>query len=277
MSIWAAAPHFGSRGRSRWTASTTSFLAGRGRGAQSASGDYLDLAQAAVRASQGSVTDTTGDLARAKEAVNEAYLTVCGDGFPYDFLEREGTWTTTAGSDVYTYASIATGMSITGASIREILMLTNDTFGGVTLESMDWQQLEGFSYSSQEAQEGQGTPIAWAKWASRIRLYPNPDQVYTIGAYAILAPAAMSADADLPLIPAAFSKRVIVPYAAALLLEQEGGAEAGADYERRMARHREALRDLRTAHGTAKRPTFNVVGPAAFDHLPGSGAEWGFW
>lgn len=244
-----------------------------------ATGDFLDLAQAAVRAAQGDTTDTTGDLARAKAAINEAHQTVCGDGYPYDFLEREGQWTTTAGSDVYTYASIATAMGVSGASIREIHMLTNDTngFGGAALNSVSWEQLEAMSYSSQESSEGTGTPVIWAKWASRIRLYPAPEQVYTLGTYCLLAPAEMTLDADVPLIPASFSRRVLVPYAAALLLEQEGGSEAGADYERRMNRHREAVRDLRVAHATAKRPTFNVVTPTAFDHLPGSGLEWGYW
>lgn len=239
-----------------------------------ATGDFLDLAQAAVRAAQGDTTDTTGDLARAKAAINEAHQTVCGDGYPYDFLEQEGQWTTTAGSDTYTYSSIASAMSITAGTIREIHMLTNDTYGGVRLHSMDWQQLEQMSYSSQEPGEGEGTPVAWAKWGTRIRLYPNPEQVYTIGTFCYLNPAEMTADDDMPLIPISFSRRILVPYAAALLLEQEGGGEAAADYERRMDRFREGVRALREAHATAKRPTMNLVAPGAFDD-PGS--HWGYW
>lgn len=241
-----------------------------------ATGDLADLAASAIRAAQGDDTDAT-QITRAKAAVNEAHQTVCGDGYPYDFLEREGQWTTTGGSDVYTYASIATAISLTGATIREVLMLTNDTAGGFPLGSMDWQQLETKSRTTQESGEGQGTPFEWAKWKSQVRLYPKPDKSYTMGTFCIVSPNEMTLDADLPLIPASFSKRVLVPYAAALLLEQEGGAEAAGDYERRMSRFREALRDLRTAHGTAKMPTFNVVGPGAFDHHPGSGADWGVW
>lgn len=240
-----------------------------------ASGDFLDLATAAVRSAQGDPTDTAGDLARGKAAVNEAYLATCGDSFPYDFLEREGQWTTTAGSDVYSYSSIATAMSLSSMSIREIHMLTNDTYGGVPLISMDWQQLETISASTQESGEGDGTPTAWAKWDSRLRLYPEPDQTYTIGTYCLVTPAEMTADADTPLIPLAFRHRLLVPYASAILLEQEGGTEV--ETERRMSRWREGLRALREAHGTAKRPTFNVVGAGAFDHLPGSGSDWAVW
>lgn len=215
---------------------------------------------------------------QAKAKVNEAYLTICHDGMPWDFLEKEGQWDTVAGSDKYTYASIATGMSISGASIREILTMTNDT-DGIVLTSMGWSDLEKVAASTQETGEGTGSPIIWTKWGSQgaptVRLYPNPDAVYTMGAICQLTPAEMTSNTDTPLIPLAWRHRVIVPYAAAMLLEQEGGAEAGADYDRRMARFQDAYRQMRVALATAKRPTFNVTPPDAFDHLPHSGGYWG--
>ncbi len=139
---------------------------------------------------------------------------------------------------------------------------------------MDWQQLETTTSSSQESGEGSGTPTIWSKFGTKIRLYPNPDAVYTLGTYVLLKAAEMSGDTDTPLIPLEFRHSVIVPYAAAILLEQEGGNEAGNAYDRLMARHREALRDMRVACATSKRPTFNVVGASAFDHLPGSVSDW---
>ena len=242
-----------------------------------ASGDWLDLSEHACRAAQYDPSDTTGDLVQAKAKINEAYLSVCHDGNPWDFLETEGQWTTTAGSDKYTYSSIATGMSITGASIREIMHITNDT-EGFMLRSMDWNAAETSSYSTQEAAEGQGTPDSWSKWGAQgnatIRLYPNPDAVYTMGSYVSLTPANMTADADTPMIPLAWRHRVLVPYAAALLLEQEGGAEAASGYDRLMARYERNYQMMRTALATAKRGTFNVTAPNAFDHLPHSGNDW---
>jgi hypothetical protein len=246
-----------------------------------ASGDFLDLSQAAVRAAQGDPTDTSGDLARGKAAINEAYLSTCHTGDPWDFLEKEGQWTTTAGDDTYTYAGIVTALSITGATIREIHKLTNDTDGGRPLLSMDWEGLETLSDSSQESAEGDGPPMAWSKWGSqgspRLRLYPAPDAVYTMGTYCFLTPDELSADGDTPLIPLAWRHRVLVPYAAALLLEQEGGPEAFAGYDRLMARYETNFNRMRSALGTGKKPTFNVVQPGAFDDLPGSGFDWGVW
>lgn len=242
-----------------------------------ASGDWLDLSEHACRAAQFDPSDTSGDLIQAKAKINEAYLSVCHDGNPWDFLDTEFQWTTTAGADAYTYSSIASAGSITGASIREIIHLINDTTG-VMMRSMDWFALESDTTSTQETDEGTGSPDSWSKWGGqgspRIRVYPTPDAVYTLGALVSLTPAEMTSNTDTPLIPLAWRHRVLVPYAAALLLEQEGGAEAGTGYDRLMARHERNYQMMRTALATAKRPTFNVTAPNAFDHLPHSGGEW---
>lgn len=232
-----------------------------------ASGDFADLAGQACRSAQLDPSDSL-DLAQAKVKVNEAYLSCLHTGDPWDFLEVEGQWDTVAGSDKYTYASIATAASITGATIREIDTLVNDTTGYV-LHSTSWQHLEQLAYSTKESAEGQGQPNYWAKWGSQnaptIRLYPNPDAAYRMGFIAYLTPSELSADGDLPILPGAWRHRIIVPYAAALLLEQEGGNEAGAQYERLMRRHDDAMMKMRAAHATAKSPTFNVIQPGFFE------------
>ena len=168
-------------------------------------------------------------------------------------------------------------MSISGSSIREILHLVNDT-DGFLMRSMDWYSHETDTASTQESSEGQGTPDSWSKWGGggvpTIRLYPNPDAVYTIGAYVALTPANMTADADTPMIPLAWRHRVLVPYAAALLLEQDGNSDAWSGYDRLMARYERNYEMMRIALGTGKRGTFNAVAPDAFDHLPHSGGDW---
>lgn len=228
-----------------------------------ASGDFLDLATRACYFAQFDPTDTSGDLARAKEEINAAYLSVCATGPRFDFLEQEGTWTTTAGAGVYTYSSIATAMSISGATIEEILYLTNDTDGHF-LESMSWPAMERGTWSTQD-DEGQGTPTSWAKWNTRIRLYPTPDRVYTIGAFVRLAPNEMSADSDTPLIPLSFRHRLLVPFAAANLLRQEGGQDAHMDATRLQSQADEAYLAMRTAHASARHPTFSLCEPSWID------------
>jgi len=220
-----------------------------------ASGDFNDLATQTARSARFDPSDTT-DLARAKEAVNRVYLSCLAGGEEFDFLEQEGQWTTTAGSDVYTYASIGTAIGVSGASIAEITWLSNDSDGPV-LDSMSWPDLEKLAYSTQDGDSG-GQPVYWAKWASRIRLYPTPDQVYALGAFCRLAPAEMSADSDTPLIPLAFRHAVIVNGAAAILLRQEGGMEAHQEAQFYQRAYDEAWLRMRTAHATAHKPTFRL-------------------
>ena len=225
-----------------------------------ASGDFDELAIRAARQARYDVNDTN-DIARAKEAVNQAYLTACSrDGVQFSFLEQEGQWTTESGEDTYTYADIATGMGISGASIAEIVSLVNDSDGSV-LDSMSWEDLEKRTFSSQD-NEPDGYPVWWAKWASRIRLFPTPQQVYSVGAFVRLVPQEMSAGDETPIIPLEFRHAVIVPHATATLLRMEGGSEAHQEAQFHQRQYEDAWMSMRTACATAipGRPNFNLKG-----------------
>jgi hypothetical protein len=224
-----------------------------------ASGDFLELKERAARAARFDASDST-DLTRAGEAVNQAYLTaVTRDGIQFDFLEQEGQWDCTAGSDVYTYASIATAIGVSGASIDEILRLTNDTDGGV-LRSESWTDLERRSASTQDS-DPSGFPTHWAKWANRIRVYPAPDEAYRFGTFVKLVPEELSDDSDTPLIPLAYRHSVIVPLAASILLRMEGGSEAHQEAQFYQRQYDDAWMSMRTAHAGGRAPTFNLMSP----------------
>ena len=222
-----------------------------------ASGDFLDISQWAARTARFDV-DTAADMTLAKSAVNDAYMSTCASGDPWDFLQQDGQWKTVSASDVYTYDTIATAMSISGATIAEIQVLTDDV-NGDRLQSMSWDALESFSLSTQD--DSGGLPIRWAKWASRLRLHPTPDAIYTLGCFVRLAPAEMTLDADTPLIPLPWRRRLLVPYAAAILLRTEGGLEANTEAGRLMSNYDADFVKFRTAYATAKRPTFRVSTP----------------
>ena len=241
-----------------------------------ASGDFTDLKEWSARTARFDVSNST-DMALAGQAVNDAYISTCADGSPWDFLQQEGSWITSSGSDVYTYATIASAMSITGASIAEIQMLAQDNPQGRPLESMGWEELENYSHSTQD--DPTGEPIYWSKWASRIRLWPTPDAAYTLGTFVRLAPAEMSASGDVPLIPLSWRRRLLVPFAAAILLRTEGGLETAAEARGLMESYDRDFIAFRTAYATAKKPTFRVTSPgwaAIDDNRSGSvfGAGW---
>lgn len=233
---------------------------------------FATLYTAALRSAQLSVNNAD-EVAAAKAAVNEAHMLVCGDGTSWDFTEREGQWTTQSGSDTYTLAGLATALSITGASIREVVYLTDDTTGGRPLRSMSWSQLEELAATSQ-SDTRTGAPCVWARWGDRLRLWPTPDAVYSIGSLVYLAADALSGDSDEVLIPDSFAMAVVVPYAAAVLLEQDGGNDALSAANLLRSRHDDALRRMRTAHGSARQPTFNVVSPGAFADIDEDDLLW---
>ena len=235
-----------------------------------ATGDFADLKARAARAAQFDANDST-DLTRAGEVVNEAYLTICGDGIDWDFLQNVSTFTTVAGTDTYTLASIATALSVNG--IRTLYGVTNDTEGGQPLEGCSWLDLERLSFTSQD-DDMDGLPQYFAMWNGNIRLYPIPDAAYTMGIYYSLEPAELSADGDEPLIPLAHRASCIVPYAAALLLEQEGGGESMNDYDRRMSRFNDAYLKLRSAHGSGREASLRLASPGAFFDLDAQEYGW---
>jgi hypothetical protein len=226
-------------------------------------------------------SDTTGDLVRAKAVINEANMRTYVSGDPWDWLQREGQWTTVAGSDVYTYASIATAMGFTGSTIREIHAMTQDAPDGTFLGSRSWEQLEFETQSVKDSGESVGMPYLWSKWGGnpgRVRLYPSPDAVYTLGAFVLLKQDRMTSDSDLPLMPADWAEAVLVPYAAARLLEQEGGPEAMNQADRLHARYREEFLAMRTACATFRKPTGNITTPGwdMRDPLRTGDGLWGY-
>jgi hypothetical protein len=229
---------------------------------------FVTLYTAALRAAQASASDTEA-VTVAKAGINEAYLSTCGDGTDWDFLQYEGQWTTQAGADTYTYASILSATGITGGTIKEVIYLVDDTNGGRPIPSMSWGQLEGLAGTTDYHSDNGfgGPPEAWAKWNTRLRLFPEPDAVYNIGCSLTLVPTALSADGDAVLMPDTFALSVLVPYAASIVLEAEGGSEALSAANRLLSRYESNYRKMVISHGSAKRPTFNVVAPAAWADL----------
>lgn len=236
-------------------------------------GDFADLKERACLSAHFDPDDAT-DLTKAGDAVNEAYLSVCGDGIRWDFLEEEGQWTTVAGTDTYTLSSIHAAITASGDGIAEILAITNDTDGGRNLIGMTWESLESAFYSSQD-DDPSGTPTHFARWGTnRLRLGPKPDTSYTMGSLIRYTPGAMTSGSETPAIPLAFRHSVLVPMAALLLLEQEGGQETVADRDRLERRAQTNYEKMRMAHGAGRSPTFQVQTLTAFDDDDPSVGWW---
>ncbi len=235
-------------------------------------GDYLDLSEWAARNARFDTSDTD-DMTLAKSAINTAYLATCDTGDPWRFLQREGAWQDSSGGDVYEFSSISTAMGITGGEIVDILSIVNDDTG-LPLRSMSWEALEDVSYSTQE--DSNSEPVYWARWDSRIRIWPTPSDDQVFGSFVRIQPTAMSADADEPLIPLSWRHRLLVPFASAMLLRTEGGLETASEAQRHQEDYERAFMQFRTSYATSGKPTFTATTPGweGSDRLPGD-AAWG--
>lgn len=231
-------------------------------------GDYLDLATRACQLARRDPTDTTGDLAKAKSILNDVYLSVLDDTSLWDFLEAEGTFTTIAGTDGYTYAAIATTTLVPANGVPgEILSIADDS-NAFVLQPLDWASLERAVHDTQYAGQSQGQPVYFAKFDSRIRLFPEPDAVYTLRWFGRQGVAIMANDTDVPVIPLAWRHRILSPLAAAQLLRMESGFSAGYEASGYEAQAQQALAQMRISRGSAKRPNEGVMSP-------GYGRRWG--
>lgn len=240
-----------------------------------AAGTFLGLAQAVCEVS--GVTDWYAhDLDRAKSYINEAYLYVCQSGQPWRFLEVENTFTTTANADVYTYTALATAMGITG-EITDIQMLTNDTDGGIPLKPLPWEALERVTFTTQD-NDSTGAPTMWAEWDNRIRLSPEPDGVYTIGVKLRYQPLVMSANADEPVIPKSWRERLLVPYAAARMLQEKSPNNTNSIgfSDRRKAEFETAFTQFANQYGSARVPRVGLEDESWNRDWPGS-IEYDLW
>ena len=236
-----------------------------------ASGDYHDLSQTACRRARRDPSDLTGDLPRAQAAVQEAYLSTLDMSENWSFLQTEGEFTVDSSADTYSWSSIASAMGITGGTIASIRSIVNDTLDTPELMPITWREMESLSLSTQDG-DATGLPLYWTPWAdATIRLYPKPDQTYTLGAFVILNPAQMVADSDTPLIPYPWRHRLLVPYAAANLLFQEGGADAVGEAQVQMALYREAYTQFLQAHARSRPPTARLFSVGFSGDLPGGG------
>lgn len=235
-----------------------------------ASGDFQDLYSKAIYGSRRDTADTF-DVARAKEAINEAYLYVASTGDPWDWLEKEAQFNVQAGLDTYTYDAIGTALSTTIDEIHTLTM-DSDSGGGWVLDSMSWRALESIASSTQD-DEQTGEPLMFAKWDRRIRLFPAPDVAYTLGMFYRVQATEMTNTSDVPLLPLAWRTRLLVPYACARLLRQEGGGDAVNEADRYMADFDRAFREARTSMAVAKNPTLRLTSPA----WHGDGFNVGWW
>lgn len=186
-----------------------------------ATGDFLDLAREACFASRRD-PDDADDLARAKRHVNDALNAVYGDDIEFDFLQFDGQITTVAGANVYLAGSIASALGVSGDVTVLDVTMDEPGYGGV-LDMLDWEDLERLAFSTADG-DTEDVPRFCAFYNGRLKLYPTPDRVYSLGVRVKIVPGELVNDTDTCLVPNEWLRRVVInPAAASLMLEESGG------------------------------------------------------
>lgn len=210
------------------------------------------------------------DLFQAKNAVNSVVRSILDLSEDWDFLEREGQIILTAGQDTYTIASVASALGVT--SIKELLMLVHDTesiAGRGRLQAMSWSDLELLAKSTQDG-EATGVPSSYSVWDGKFRVWPSPDQAYTLGCYYLLGSGEVTSDTASLVIPDEWVNEVVVPLAAARVLQQANDGNAVNKSNVLEGRGQSALKAFRESHGSARNPTLRLSSPTWNQDLPGS-------
>lgn len=232
-----------------------------------------DCAAVGLRLSRRDPSRTT-DAADALLHANDCHRALLTDGTPWSFLTVTGQVTLAAGTQRYTFASLA---SVLGAAngIERILGMVNDTDGERPMKGMDWPEFEAIAYSSQD--DPQGTPVIYTQVglgtaAPSVLFWPIPDRAINVGIIARLAVADL-AGAGVPLIPAAYARPIISSYVAARMWEQQGSGEAMSMAQMQQARHENLVRRLTDAYGSAREEDTLFQEPTQWDSYPGG--RWG--
>lgn len=204
-------------------------------------GDFADVYTEAARRARRDIT-LAADLLEAKNAVNEVYTEICDDGTHWDFLEATGTFSTGIGTSTYTYATIGTALSVTVSDVLALRQTAGPTMYG--LDWSDFERIRGMNTTLSAA------PETWSKQSdAQVVLYPTPSAVAAVTALVRREPVLLSADADVPLIPLSWRRRVLVPYAAWKLMQQESG-DATAESQATWTEWERAMEMFKRAHGS---------------------------
>ena len=170
--------------------------------------NYLALCQRlrleAVDSGTGPVTviGQTGQLGRFVEWIEAAYEDVQDEHETWRFLRTDFDFPTIVDIPEYTPAAVAIAdhANWIKESIRIYSAVTDETF----LEYYPWDEFrDTYVYGSHRTQTGRPSAIT-VKPDNSLRLWQLPNAIFTVNGEYYKVPDVMTADADIPILPARF-------------------------------------------------------------------------
>lgn len=172
----------------------------------------LEALRTRTRTISGIEMESLRSNAEVNDVINDVYLELL-DSELWPFLEIAVTQSTVAGTDTYSFPTVA--------RIRTVTLELDD--GPHPLSEVSKRFIDR-NVNGEDTDE----PVAYARSGSTsIVLAPTPDAVYDLRVAGYMAPTALSVDTDEPVFEERF--HAIVAYAAAAVLLQEEGQTERAD------------------------------------------------
>ena len=191
-----------------------------------AANDFTDVVNRGLYLSRRAITNAHA-LARGQELANEWHRTICDSGHDWSFLKRRGAFTTTAGTDEYSFTTLegASHLNITTGQLREIIALTNTSDDGARpLKRLGVVELERATGGTGDG-DARSTPVWFTVQNRTLRLAPSPDAIYVYDLDYRIQPMQLSGT-DTFLVPASWISRLAVPYIAIRMLWADGSRDA---------------------------------------------------
>jgi hypothetical protein len=156
------------------------------------------------------VASVSGEAARLVNWVLRAYRKIQGLHQTWLFMRRDFTYAAAAG--VANLTASAMGVTTFGkwreGSFR-VYRTSTGTADEQPLTPLAWDAMrDGYLFGAARDQVGRPQYIA-VKPDQSLQLWPTPDDAYTLVGEHYMAPQSMSANGDLPVIPAAFHDAIV--------------------------------------------------------------------
>jgi hypothetical protein len=186
--------------------------------------------QAAIQA-HGYETDTAP---QQTIAINTAYRNICGQK-RWPFMEATAT-----------LALPAAASSISTATITDLVHMdsvrANDAAGNYY--DMEWVDLQEYRTRVTLDPLRTGAPEVWTYTRNAVYVYPIADRAYTLNVEYILDPPDLSADSDIPVLPATYHDAIVSGALAVLGTRERDWNQVSVHQQRFDFRTREMDREL---------------------------------
>jgi uncharacterized protein YutD len=167
------------------------------------------------------VGDTGFSSTEIKGYINDAQRDVFNE-FRLPFMEDTQNYTVTAGS-----SDITNGAGLPSNYVQAIdLILTSN--GEMVIPYKDFREIDNYYPDPNDTVvHTAGKPQYWYFYANTIRLFPVPDNAYTLTLRYFKAPIVLSATTDIPSIPPEFEEILVMGAAYRVLQVKENYDQAG--------------------------------------------------